>query len=177
MPAETRQPVICASCGWTGKRMTGNPVWCPNCGRLAAFQKEAAMKSPTQQCNHQHQGDTILAVWVCGNCWAKVGERPRRYVMVPCHEAGGGGSGYRQELVWTAEVAKDGDLRMNRFVRRMADRYMARCRDLTLHDAHDCALDYLRSLQLPFGHEDLSDPEGLADEDMEYWDVDEGVSN
>lgn len=35
MPPD-RQPVICASCGWTIKRFPGNPVWCPNCGSLAA---------------------------------------------------------------------------------------------------------------------------------------------
>ena len=31
MTTETRQPVICASCGWTGKRMTGTTQTCPKC--------------------------------------------------------------------------------------------------------------------------------------------------
>lgn len=34
---ETRQPVVCASCGWTGKRLTGQVVMCPKCGKPAAF--------------------------------------------------------------------------------------------------------------------------------------------
>ena len=31
MPTETRQPVICPSCGWIGKRMTGKIHVCPKC--------------------------------------------------------------------------------------------------------------------------------------------------
>lgn len=38
MITETRQPIACAACGWTGKRMTGQPVTCPKCGAPAAFQ-------------------------------------------------------------------------------------------------------------------------------------------
>lgn len=38
MTTETKQPVACASCGWTGKRMTGKPVTCPKCGAWATFQ-------------------------------------------------------------------------------------------------------------------------------------------
>jgi len=34
---ETLQPVQCG-CGWKGRRKTGNPVFCPKCGKCAAFQ-------------------------------------------------------------------------------------------------------------------------------------------
>lgn len=34
---ETRQPVECGACGWTGKRMTGQIVMCPKCGQPATF--------------------------------------------------------------------------------------------------------------------------------------------
>lgn len=37
MTRETRQPVECACCGWTGKRMTGQIVMCPKCGQPATF--------------------------------------------------------------------------------------------------------------------------------------------
>ena len=37
MTRETRQPVECACCGWTGKRMTGQIVMCPKCGGWATF--------------------------------------------------------------------------------------------------------------------------------------------
>ena len=42
MAAETRQPVICASCGWTGKRMTGKTHTCPKCGAFLVFNLPAA---------------------------------------------------------------------------------------------------------------------------------------
>lgn len=37
MTTETRQPVICASCGWTGKRMTGTTHTCPKCEAFLVF--------------------------------------------------------------------------------------------------------------------------------------------
>ena len=37
MTRETRQPVECACCGWTGKRATGQIVTCPKCGGWATF--------------------------------------------------------------------------------------------------------------------------------------------
>lgn len=36
--SEKALPVECASCGWTGKRKTGNPVFCPKRSKCAAFQ-------------------------------------------------------------------------------------------------------------------------------------------
>ena len=38
MTTETRQPVICASCGWTGKRLTGTTHTCPKCGEWVTFE-------------------------------------------------------------------------------------------------------------------------------------------
>jgi len=35
--SEKALPVECASCGWTGKRKTGNLVFCPKCGKPAGF--------------------------------------------------------------------------------------------------------------------------------------------
>lgn len=37
MTTETRQPVICAACGWTGKRMTGKTHVCPKCWAWVTF--------------------------------------------------------------------------------------------------------------------------------------------
>ena len=34
---ETIQRVICANCGWVGKRKTGKSVFCPKCGEMATF--------------------------------------------------------------------------------------------------------------------------------------------
>jgi predicted RNA-binding Zn-ribbon protein involved in translation (DUF1610 family) len=35
-------PVVCASCGWSSRRLPGQTVQCPNCGAMAAFQPENA---------------------------------------------------------------------------------------------------------------------------------------
>ena len=37
MTDETRQPVICPSCGWTGKRLTGTTQTCPKCEAFLVF--------------------------------------------------------------------------------------------------------------------------------------------
>ena len=42
MAAETRQPVICPSCGWTGKRMTGTTHTCQKCEAFLVFTFPAA---------------------------------------------------------------------------------------------------------------------------------------
>lgn len=34
---ETLEKVICASCGWTSKRKTGQVVICPDCNSVAGF--------------------------------------------------------------------------------------------------------------------------------------------
>lgn len=34
---ETIEKVICASCGWKGRRKTGKLVECPRCGEVATF--------------------------------------------------------------------------------------------------------------------------------------------
>ena len=45
MTTDTRQPVICASCGWTGKRMTGTTHTCPKCEAFLVFNLPAAPPS------------------------------------------------------------------------------------------------------------------------------------
>ena len=37
MIKEVIAKVICANCGWTGKRKTGKLVFCPECGKCATF--------------------------------------------------------------------------------------------------------------------------------------------
>ncbi|RAP42375.1 hypothetical protein BYZ73_04045 [Rhodovulum viride] len=60
----------------------------------------------------------------------------------------------------------------------MARRYMYRCRGLTEHEATDHALDYVRSLGVPFGHEEImGDPSALADDDLDCWEQDETATN
>ena len=34
---EVMAKVVCASCGWQGRRKTGKLVDCPSCGRCAGF--------------------------------------------------------------------------------------------------------------------------------------------
>lgn len=46
---ETRQPVECGTCGWTGRRMTGNTVTCPKCGSYATFVWTPPVHSRTDQ--------------------------------------------------------------------------------------------------------------------------------
>ncbi|RBO54079.1 hypothetical protein DSD19_06355 [Rhodovulum sp. BSW8] len=60
----------------------------------------------------------------------------------------------------------------------MARRYMYRCRGLTEREATDHALDYVRSLGVPFGHEEImGDPSALADDDLDCWEQDETATN
>jgi hypothetical protein len=37
---DMRLPVACGSCPWQSRRLPGNVVWCPKCGKPAAFQPE-----------------------------------------------------------------------------------------------------------------------------------------
>ena len=37
MTRETMARVVCATCGWTGRRKTGQIVVCPRCGGICGY--------------------------------------------------------------------------------------------------------------------------------------------
>jgi hypothetical protein len=135
-------------------------------------------------CDHQN-GGAVIGVWVCGDCWAKLGSRPTRLGMVQIRAEGGRGESrnpiMRQEIVWQAQIATACGFTISQFIDALARRFMSRCADLTLHDASDFALDAARSLEVPFGHADYdwgaNGAEELADDEMQNWDAEGGSSN
>lgn len=132
-------------------------------------------------CKHEHGAQVDqLATWVCGQCFAKLSERPRRYGMVP---SVGEGSAPRQQIVWLAAAKNsDGGLTLADFLRTMAKRFVHRCRGgMLLTDAFEMALGVLRDLgdeyadpAYDWSHSGARD---MADEEMTYWDHDSGAGN
>lgn len=123
-------------------------------------------------CKHPH-GAVVpsLAPWVCGRCYARLQERPRRYGMVPrpCTTAGGP----RQEIVWQAEVRTSAEgVTLSGFLRTMAKRFQARDQmpDAT---ALRLAVEWLEAVGAEFGDPDYAwdhvAAREHADEAMAEW--------
>lgn len=134
-------------------------------------------------CEHKHGAHVpALGVWVCGQCFAMLGERPVRYRTLP-HYGGDGPKGPPQEIAWMAEVRKSVDgLTLADFLRTMAKRYQLRCRDgLTDAYAYSIALDFLRAVGEEFADPALdwshAGAREMADEDMTYWEQEDAASN
>lgn len=128
------------------------------------------------KCNHEH-GDTVEGLWVCGQCWRVLDERPRTYIMVPVSNAGPNGDGmsgnYRQEVVLCPSIKTKSGLTLSVFIYAVARRLMARCK-MNKSDAALYAIDIMRGYETEFGSgEDEWDVElawVLVEEDMQYWD-------
>lgn len=131
-----------------------------------------------RNCGHMHGAMVApLGLWVCGQCYAKLAERPVRYGMAGHPE--GEGMALRQEIVWQSAVRVSAEkTTLADFLAAMVRRLRSRDRDLHTADAYDIALDVLRSHSddLEFG-----DPQhdwsrvsaiDLADEEMSYWESD-----
>lgn len=129
-----------------------------------------------KQCLHQRGADVSeMGYWVCADCWEKLSDRPRRYGGVR------GGDGPAQVIIWEAEEAASDGVTLAKFLRAMSRRYMRRARDLSKDDAYSAAIDFLKSMDDAYGDDaydwSLAAARELADEDMSYWDADNGGSN
>ena len=57
---EVMATVVCAHCGWTGRRKTGQTVLCPVCGEWATFDN-----SPFRECARDGKGETGKCIEHC----------------------------------------------------------------------------------------------------------------
>lgn len=126
------------------------------------------------QCQHK-SGDFIEGIWVCGHCFKKLDERPRRYftryfnLQVDGGDSGEGSS--RQEVVYAPIMSGADGTTLDAFVQKMARRLMVRG-GLQKTDAINYAIDLLASLRYEFKGEcflDEADAWDMVDEDMSYW--------
>lgn len=130
-------------------------------------------------CRHQH-GDTILGMWVCGQCFKKLPERPVQHVMERSSDPGGRPP--RQIAIkCPISTAADG-ITLCQFVTWMASRLVARTAGQMPHaEAIDYGIGLLETLGDGFGSEaqvwDRGGAYEIVDEELQYWDADERQSN
>ena len=136
-------------------------------------------------CPHS-RGDHIkeMGLWLCGDCFAKLDERPKRYGLVDraVHAGHAEHKGPIQRIVWMADIAQSqsGET-LNDFLRAMTRRIMTRTRPrMDKSDAYEAAIEMLKSWPDPFGHPDYcwsaAAAREMVDEEMQHWDEAEGNS-
>ena len=139
----------------------------------------------TDKCKHPH-GDTVRGTWICGNCWAKLDEQPKRYGPDMSFGVLGAECGRiaRQVIVWRAPVINTGGVTLSRFLHAIAREMQSRSTGLSLPDALDLALVCVRELGVPFGDPEMDWSEAaakdIAHEEMGEWEQDddeEGMGN
>lgn len=124
-------------------------------------------------CSHAH-GDFVNGYWLCGQCYAKLAERPSRYVPA---DPVSGGDLYGRQTVVHAEVRKAaGGLTLSEFVAAIVRRVAVLTKGaVSGTEAVDYAIDLLRAQGAEFGDPDYAwDTAGAHDlvaEDAEHWDV------
>lgn len=135
-----------------------------------------------EQCKHPH-GDTVRGTWICGHCWAKLDEQPKRYGPDMSISRIRGGE-RRQIIIWRAPVTPSGGMTLSRFLHAIAFEMQSRSTGLSLPDALDLALVCVRELGIPFGDPEMDWSEAaakdIAHEEMGEWEQDddeEGVGN
>lgn len=129
-------------------------------------------------CKHEH-GDSVLGIWICGECWNKLDERPQRLGFVSHGEEPG--HRLRQEVVWRAAIRESVDgFTLSQFLMAMIS-HLRKFSEMSKHMALDIVLDLARCTDLPFGDPDLEwgreTAEELVEEDIQYWDSDGAPSN
>lgn len=135
----------------------------------------------TAPCKHQH-GAWVddIALWICGQCFVKLAERPRTYRMAQLGGIPGSSPAPRQEIVWQAEIRISADgTTLAAFLRTIAKHLVRKSRGgLTLAEAYDIAVGILDAMGEEFG--DLSadwshgSARDLAVEEMTCWEQDGG---
>lgn len=139
----------------------------------------------TDTCKHIHGGTVPnLPGWVCGQCWRNIEERPKRYGMVSVTSVKGSDEpAYRQEIIWMAEERRaESGLTLGEFLVALAQRFAVRSH-MERSSAMDLALSTMQSLSEVGAIGEFADPvsdwsrevaNDIADEEMSYWDNDEG---
>ena len=126
-------------------------------------------------CKHLN-GDFIHGMWVCGQCFQPLYERPTRYYNPP-RIFGTKGNGPPQRLEWQAETAKDNNgTSMAKFVGWMVGYLRLRSLwTISKEQARQQCLEVLRDQGEPFGSQDAcwarEDAKDLVREGIcSYWD-------
>ena len=140
------------------------------------------MPKEHKPCQHPN-GDTVRKTWICGHCWAKLEDRPKRYGPDLTFNAGCSGDA-RQVIIWRAPVISSCGMTLSRFLHAIAREMQARSTGLSLPDALDLALVCVRELGIPFGDPEMDWSEAaakdIAHEEMGEWEQDddeEGMGN
>lgn len=140
-------------------------------------------------CQHKH-GDTVSTYWLCGQCYAKLADRPVKYVMESAHfdsafagddHTNKGGS-LRQMPIYAPVLKAASGLTLSQFITAIARRLVAKTGgSMTMTDATDYAVDLLEMVSDEFGASDFDwSTEGaweLVSEDMQNWDGDAPEGN
>jgi len=133
-------------------------------------------------CKHEH-GDTLLGMWVCGQCYKKLHERPRTYRMERTTEPDGSDRrSLRQIVVHCPISTAECGVTLRMFVTWMVARLVVLTRGEMPHDeALDYSIGILEMLGDEFGGDatvwDRESAYEIVAEDMRYWDADECQSN
>lgn len=129
-------------------------------------------------CQHLH-GDHIapLGLWVCGQCYAKLESRPKRYGIVPAVPPYTGAA--QQQIVWQAEVIRSAQrTTLSQFITAMVRWMQHKTPGLSLADATTLAIDELAAMGVEFGDPsyDWSRMSAVdwAREAMTYWEQEGG---
>lgn len=132
-------------------------------------------------CKHEH-GVDLDGDWICGQCFAKLHERPRTYYMEPSMRIDGEGDIGRppRQMVRLCPVKRaDSGFNLGEFILCMARRLFVRSGGtMPLHEAKAYALDLLRDDGTEFGSNDYDWGQtgawDLVDEDMQHWEPFDG---
>ena len=126
-------------------------------------------------CRHHH-GDMVaeIGIWVCGECYAKLAERPIEYGMAaPTNGSKGQIKGLSQVIVWLATFRRVRGVSLSDFLRTMALRFQFKARGMTSAEAYNYAIAALEMLAVEFGDPayDWSHAAAreMADEEMTQW--------
>jgi hypothetical protein len=137
---------------------------------------EALPRVMAKPCAHKHGGWVHdLSLWVCGCCFKKLPERPKRWGMVRNSDTKLW-RGPRQQVVWMAAVIRSAEnTTISEYLRTMAIKFTRIDRTLPLATAYNIALESLEALGVEFGdpafgwsHADARD---MAVEEAGEWEM------
>lgn len=122
------------------------------------------------ECRHK-KGDYFHGLWICSVCFKPLESRPIKYGMKS------GRDGVRQQIVWTAEIAKDeAGTRFSKFLSWMVGYLRLRSFwTISRDEARQQCLELLQEMGEPFGADDVcwerNDAKELIREGIcIYWD-------
>lgn len=130
-------------------------------------------------CGHDKHGDFVNGYWVCGDCYKKLHDRPKKYKMVRIGygDPWDNNAQHRQEVIPCPIATSEDGMTLSEFIKAMAMRLIHQTKGgFQMVDALDYSIEILRCFDDPFGSKDMDwDVSGafeLISEDMQYWDCD-----